>query len=141
GVGTARRASAVELGGLVVVGPDNGLLSWGIARLAELGHREVAATASTLRLGSGCRAVALDRPAFWRLPVSATFHGRDIFAPVAAHLAIGVPLDELGTHLREIVAIPWPEPRSAENDRVIAEVVYVDHFGNLVTSFAPGPAS
>ena len=76
GVGTQRRAIAVEAGGSVFVGTDNGLLTWAIAAA-----------------GGARRAVELSNRGLWRDPVSATFHGRDIFMPAAAWLATGVPLD------------------------------------------------
>src|SRR5262249_43930279 len=68
-----------------------------------------------------------------RLPVSQTFHGRDIFAPVAAHLARGVELQQIGPVLPAMVELTIPAVREADAG-VAGEVVYVDHFGNLVTN-------
>src|SRR3984885_14983302 len=79
GVGTVRRAIAVAAGGSVLGGPDNGLLSWAMAAL-----------------GGASQAVQLTNGELWLHPVSATFHGRDIFMPVAAHLAAGTALTEVG---------------------------------------------
>jgi S-adenosyl-L-methionine hydrolase (adenosine-forming) len=115
GVGTGRGMVAVEAGGQVLVGPDNGLLVW-------------AAEA----LGGVERAHALQGPAHRLAPVSATFHGRDVFAPAAAHLAAGVDLAELGPELDAggLVRLERVGAR-VDGDRVEASVVAVDHFGNL----------
>jgi S-adenosylmethionine hydrolase len=115
GVGTGRGAVAVAAGGQVLVGPDNGLLVW-------------AAEA----LGGVERAHALENPAYRLEPVSRTFHGRDVFAPAAAHLAAGVAPGELGPELDpgRLVRLERPGPR-VDGDRVRARVVAVDHFGNL----------
>jgi S-adenosyl-L-methionine hydrolase (adenosine-forming) len=116
GVGTERRAVAVRVvrGGRILVGPDNGLLGPAIDRLGgPLEAIEV----------SGSRFVARD--------VSATFHGRDVFAPVAAHLALGTPLAQAGEHLdaRSLARVPLPEPMLSD-DHVVAHVLYLDRFGN-----------
>jgi S-adenosyl-L-methionine hydrolase (adenosine-forming) len=115
GVGTARRGVALVLGNTVLVGPDNGLL----LPAAEA-------------LGGVRSAYELTEPAY-RLPtVSATFHGRDVFAPAAAHLAIGVPPDALGPEVdpASLVALPAPVCQ-VNDDRIRAEVLTVDHFGNV----------
>ena len=115
GVGTPRRSIVLEAGDGLLVGPDNGLLPW-------------AADA----LGGVKRAVELTNPAY-RLPrVSHTFHGRDIFAPAAAHLANGVDLGELGEGLDPASLERLPASESVvENGRIRGEVVLVDHFDNL----------
>jgi S-adenosyl-L-methionine hydrolase (adenosine-forming) len=115
GVGTARGMVAVEAGGQVLVGPDNGLLVW-------------AAEA----LGGVERVVALQAPAYRLEPVSRTFHGRDVFAPAAAHLAAGVDAGELGPELDAGGLVRLERaPARVEEDRVAASVLAVDHFGNL----------
>lgn len=119
GVGTARRAIAVKTSRFFFVGPDNGVLSWALAREDIVAIHELQNTAFFLR------------------PVSRTFHGRDVFAPAAAHLSRGVPLRRLGPALEEIVRLPWPEPRRA-GDQLRGEVVYVDRFGNAITNIDPG---
>jgi hypothetical protein len=119
GVGTARRPMAARLGTQYFVGPDNGVFTRVLAR-AE-------------REGLPVDLVHLDRPRFWREHVSNVFHGRDIFAPVAAHLARGVPLAELGAPLADPVRLALPEPaRTPEGLR--GEIAHVDHFGNLATN-------
>lgn len=121
GVGSARRAVALRAGDRYFVGPDNGLFSLVIARAPIEA------------------AVALDNPRYQLPQPSATFHGRDIFAPAAAHLAAGVPLAALGSPLdpASLVSIALPGPRW-EGDTLVGHVVHVDIFGNLITNFA-GP--
>ena len=115
GVGTERDIVCAEIDGRLFVAPDNGLLS-------TLGRKHGVA-----------RAVKVTRKQYFRQPVSGTFHGRDIMAPVAAHLSIGVPMDELGPPVADLVELSWPEPRRTER-RVEGEVLYADHFGNVVTN-------
>jgi S-adenosyl-L-methionine hydrolase (adenosine-forming) len=114
-VGTARGMVAVEAGGQVLVGPDNGLLVWAAEALGGVG-----------------RVVALENPAYRLEPVSRTFHGRDVFAPAAAHVAAGVDPGELGPELdpARLVRLEWPVAR-VEGERALASGVAVDHFGNL----------
>jgi hypothetical protein len=66
-------------------------------------------------------------------PVSRTFHGRDIFAPVAAHLASGVAIHKLGTAQKDFIRLAWPQPRRQRN-RIEGEVVFIDRFGNVITN-------
>ena len=110
GVGTARRALAVEAAGHRFVAPDNGLLS----EVFAAAHADV---------------VSLAGPE----GASRTFHGRDVFAPAAARLALGVALVELGAPVRDLVHLPPRRPR-AEGADVIGQVVHVDRFGTLVTN-------
>ena len=86
-------------------------------------------------------AVVLDRPRFWRPTVSATFHGRDLFGPVAAHLARGVPLREVGSPCEGIVTLPFPPVRRTTNAQwqivsTQGEIVHVDRFGNLIANLS-----
>jgi len=119
GVGSRRRPLAVRAGGHYFVGPDNGVLT------------------PALR-GPRWTAVALTA-AEYRLPeVSRTFHGRDIFAPAAAYLAAGVPLERLGTVAADPVLEPIPGSR-LEGEVLVGEVLAVDRFGNLLTSIEAGP--
>jgi S-adenosyl-L-methionine hydrolase (adenosine-forming) len=113
GVGSARQPLAIESGDNYFIGPDNGLLS--------------------LSIGIPFRAVALTNPAFHLQPASTTFHGRDIFAPVAAHLSLGVPLDELGPRIDDYRRLQFPEVSRAA-DRIVGQIVYIDGFGNLFTN-------
>ena len=114
GVGTARRGLAVEAGGQRFVGPDNGLFTPIYDRGAF-------------------RAFELEAPEYRRPQVSRTFHGRDVFAPAAGHLALGVPLERFGAPVDDPVRIPWPRARHGPRGTMGA-VVHVDRFGNLITS-------
>jgi S-adenosylmethionine hydrolase len=120
GVGTARRPVAIRMArGDVLVGPDNGLLA-----------------GAATRLGGITEARLLVDPAY-RLPVvSSSFHGRDVFAPAAGHLACGVPLERLGPAVdpATLVPSPLPDPRPLEGGGLATEIVYVDTFGNVKLS-------
>jgi S-adenosyl-L-methionine hydrolase (adenosine-forming) len=115
GVGTARRGVALVSGDTVLIGPDNGLL-----------------LPAARALGGVRAAYELVEPAY-RLPaVSATFHGRDVFAPAAAHLAVGVPPDALGPMVDPASLVDLPAPVCDVNGtRIRVEVLTVDHFGNV----------
>ena len=121
GVGSTRRAIAVKLANGFLVGPDNGLFS------------------GVLSQSPAVTAVELTNPQYWRTPKpSTTFHGRDIFAPVGAHLATGVPLEYLGQEidLATLVQLAIPECTPTETG-VVGCIQYIDYFGNLVTNI-PG---
>lgn len=116
GVGSDRRAILIETDDFVLVGPDNGLLS-------------LAAEASPRRC-----VVELDGSKYLRPDPSRTFHGRDVFAPIAAHAARGVSANELGRETAEsYMRISIPVPRRLEHS-VEGQLIYVDRFGNLVTN-------
>ena len=74
---------------------------------------------------------------YWLHPVSRTFHGRDVFAPVAAHLSLGLAPEALGRPVKDLVWLPAPRPETRDN-AIHGEVVYADHFGNLVTNITAG---
>ena len=116
GVGSARRAIALRAGGQYFVGPDNGLLSLAVAQ-APAPMAAVELTAAEYHLS----------------PLSRTFHGRDLFAPAAAHLAEGVALERFGRVIADPVRLILPVPQR-ESHHVRGEVLAVDRFGNLVTS-------
>jgi S-adenosylmethionine hydrolase len=113
GVGGARAALVVAAAGQLFVGPDNGLLS-----LAAKGARRIHAIAA---------------PTFRREPVSPTFHGRDLFAPTAAQLAVGAGIDEAGPLVDAMIDLRAPTIRR-HGGVVEGEVIHVDGFGNLITS-------
>jgi S-adenosylmethionine hydrolase len=119
GVGSARRALAVAHGQHVLLAPDNGVLSW----LLGAGAHPHAVAIDPLRL-------AVARP-------SATFHGRDVFAPAAARLACGAALDELGPTAHELVQLAWPVPQRLAG-RVRGEIIHIDRFGNLISNLPSG---
>jgi S-adenosyl-L-methionine hydrolase (adenosine-forming) len=114
GVGTARRGLVIEARGQYFVGPDNGLFTAFVD-------------------GADWRAFELAEPRFRRSAVSATFHGRDVFGPAAAHLARGVPASRFGPPVADPIRLR-PDATARARDRVEGVVVHVDRFGNLVTS-------
>jgi hypothetical protein len=114
GVGTPRRGLVIDAGGQRFVGPDNGVFT-------------------PILLRGGWTAFELAEPEY-RLPaVSLTFHGRDIFAPAAAHLSLGVAPARFGAPVADPVRLPWPEARPVPGG-FSGAVIHVDRFGNLVTS-------
>ena len=117
GVGSTRRSIAVRAhaGAYTFVGPDNGVLSY------------------AMRDFKNWDAVELTRQQYWLPETSRTFHGRDIFAPVAAHIAAGTVLAALGPALTDPVLLPPPSLNISEK-RIMGEVIDIDHYGTLVTS-------
>lgn len=118
GVGSERAPIAIETEQGRFVGPDNGLFT------------------AILERDPMRRAVRLTNPVYHRHPVSATFHGRDLFAPVAAHLAAGAPFEDLGEPIRELVSLPLPRPVPRDGGLEL-HILHVDRFGNLVTDLRP----
>lgn len=120
GVGSDRRRVAIEFKFGFLVGPDNGLFTGVLSQYEAIA------------------AVELTNPRYWRTrDPSNTFHGRDIFAPVAAHLASGVPLEELGQRIDPFF-VQLPLPRcSVTNEGILGCIQYSDRFGNLITNI-PG---
>ncbi len=114
-VGTQRKPLLIECENFYLVGPDNGLLS-----LALEGQPVV-------------QAIELSNRSYHLHPTSTTFHGRDIFAPVAAYLSLGIAPDFLGHRVEGFAQIPWPEIIITDHG-LLGKVVYVDAFGNLVTN-------
>ena len=126
GVGTDRKILVAEIGRRLYVAPDNGLLSRLARRTPPSDVRELA------------------EPRYWLDSVSATFHGRDVMAPVAAHLSLGLDPEKLGPPLAKLVMLDWPEPVVSSGE-IEGEILDVDSFGNLITNvdaalLAPLPA-
>jgi hypothetical protein len=122
GVGSSRRGVAIELAGGYLVGPDNGLFSGVLSQYPAIA------------------AVELTNSNYWRTPQpSNTFHGRDIFAPVGAHLAGGVNLSELGEAIAPSSLVQFPLAEySLTNAGMAGCIQYVDRFGNLITNIPAG---
>jgi S-adenosylmethionine hydrolase len=114
-VGSDRRLIALEADNHFFVGPDNGIF-WPI-----------------LDNHDNSRAVQLTEERYFRSEMSYTFHGREVFAPVAAHLTLGVPLESLGSPIEDPVPLDTPVPREKEGV-LYGEIVRVDNFGNLITN-------
>ena len=129
GVGTGRRPVLVSTPYGRFVGPDNGVLSQVLSGLMD----DAPGAPGTASLPAEVTAVHLTNSAFWRLPVSHTFHGRDIFAPVAAHLSLGVLPNEMGESIDSLAWLPMPKPTIVANG-IEGEIVYEDWYGNLVSN-------
>jgi S-adenosylmethionine hydrolase len=132
GVGTQRLPIAVATGSTTFVCPDNGLLS---RALDQTGARVGGVPFAMARtaLPDTWHAVHLTNADYWHQPLSTTFHGRDIFAPVAAHLASGSPIESMGVRITNLVAFAVPQPTSVSGTS-IGQVLHVDRFGNLTTN-------
>jgi len=119
GVGTARRGIAAQLGRQYFVGPDNGLLT--------LLYQQAQADGEPVRIH------ALENPDYRLAQVSRTFHGRDIFAPAAAHLAAGAPLESFGAAVMDPILLAMPRVEKTA-DGLIGSIIHVDAFGNLASN-------
>ncbi len=124
GVGSARKGVVIEVadGGAYLIGPDNGLLAPAVALI-----------------GGATGAVVLDNPEYQLPLMGQTFDGRDVFAPAAAHLCLGVPMSELGTAIDPIQLLPGLLPVSEVRDdgSITCEVLWVDRFGNAQLNVEP----
>ena len=119
GVGTARRPILVEAGGQYFLGPDNGVLS-------------------LVYLHEPAKVRFIAKEEYFLHPVSQTFHGRDIFAPVAAHLASGVPAASIGGYIEDYARPDFAKPKRGEGGAWIGQIIKADRFGNLITNFHIG---
>lgn len=134
GVGTERRPIALRTPHGTFVGPDNGL--FGMV-LRDFGVEAPPSEGRLSLANPAIQGVILENPRYLRPRISSTFHGRDVFAPVAAHLSLGIPLAAFGPPLSEILALPFPRPERRDGE-ILGHVVHVDRFGNLITDI---PAS
>lgn len=119
GVGTTRRPIIASSDGYHFVAPDNGVLSMVYAREPRMHVRHITSDH------------------YFRQPISNTFHGRDVFAPVAAYLAKMVDSHKFGDEIQDYVRFAAPRPKSSGDNRIRAVVLKVDRFGNLVTNITP----
>jgi len=115
GVGGPRRSIALVTENHFFVGPDNGLLY------------------PVIEANEYCDVINLTDSRYWMRDISSTFHGRDVFAPVAAHLLQGVDPFLMGEKIDDPMPLPVPLPRN-ENNALVGEIVRIDHFGNLITN-------
>jgi hypothetical protein len=115
GVGSTRKPIGAQAGGHTFIAPDNGVLSYTLAEFEE------------------GRVVELTNAVYQLFPPSNTFHGRDIFAPAAAYIASGVPLERLGPLTDRIFKLPIPYMK-IEGNRIAGQVIHIDHFGNVMTN-------
>lgn len=132
GVGTERRAIILKTPTACFVAPDNGVLNYVVQEY--LVKPRVAASQHLAELGPGLEAVAITKPKYWRSPVGDTFHGRDIFAPVAARLSLGQPPLEFGEKITNLTVLPIPKPHKGANGSLVGHILHIDSFGNLITN-------
>jgi hypothetical protein len=149
GVGTERRAIILRTKSADFVAPDNGVLSYVIQQsikgsspsckedipIMERGTEGVRLinNLQQIELEPGLEAVAITKPQFWRSAVSPTFHGRDIFAPVAARLSLGFPLTDFGEVITSVAMLPLPHSYQAVDGSIVGHILHIDSFGNLIT--------
>lgn len=136
GVGGEREGIILKTPSACFVAPDNGILSYVIDDLFPI---EGPVTQSTRDLSkvvfkAGVEVVAITDPRFWRRPVSATFHGRDVFAPVAAGLSLDISIYEFGGKINSLHVLPVPRPSLDADGNLIGRVLHIDRFGNLITN-------
>jgi len=117
GVGSDRRPLVIEAGNYLFVGPDNGIFSYVLERESEY------------------RIFHVTNQKYFRKPVSATFHGRDVFSPVAAVLSLGVNLRELGKQIDDPVRLESLRVLSRKDGKLRGRIIHIDHFGNCITNF------
>lgn len=129
GVGGPRRAIILETENAIFVAPDNGVLSYVVRASAG----KPVSRSTLMKLPPDLQAFEITNSKYWRHPVSPTFHGRDIFAPVAAHVSLGIPLGELGRPIASVNVFPLPHPRTDAAGNLVGHIVHIDRFGNLIT--------
>jgi len=137
GVGSERQGVIVKTPSALFVAPDNGILSYIIDDLFLVESRSLTEHTHGLKeivFKTGLEAVVITDPRFWRHPVSPTFHGRDIFAPVAAGLSLGISLYEFGEKIRSLHVLSIPKPSFDPDGNLVGLVLYIDHFGTLITN-------
>ncbi len=137
GVGSERRGVILKTPVAVFVGPDNGILSYVIDDLFSVESRSPTEQSHDLQevvFKKGLEAAAITDPRFWRHPVSPTFHGRDIFAPVAAGLSLGISPYEFGEKINSLHILPIPKPSVDLEGALVGRVIHIDHFGTLISN-------
>jgi hypothetical protein len=137
GVGSDRRGIILKTPSAIFVGPDNGIFSYVIDDLFSPESRSVIEQTHGLTeivFKTGLEAAAITDPRFWRHPVSPTFHGRDVFAPVAAGLSLGISLYEFGEKINSLHVLPVPKPSLDPDGNLIGQVIHIDRFGNLIVN-------
>jgi S-adenosylmethionine hydrolase len=137
GVGSERQGIILKTPSAFFVVPDNGILSYIIDDLFPVESRSLTKYTHELKeivFKTGLEAVAITDPRFWRNPVSPTFHGRDIFAPVAAGLSLGISIYEFGEKISSLHVLPIPKPFLDAEGNLVGLVLHIDRFGSLITN-------
>jgi S-adenosylmethionine hydrolase len=135
GVGTERRAIILKTQQGCFVTPDNGVLSYVIQQslIEPVAKKGRLSLKGGVKPGENIEVVNITNPRFWRSPVSPTFHGRDILAPVAAALSLGFPPIEFGEPLTSVEVLPVPHPEKRPGGSLVGHILHIDNFGNLIT--------
>ncbi|MFH1757295.1 MAG: SAM-dependent chlorinase/fluorinase [Pseudomonadota bacterium] len=118
GVGTQRKPVVLKKEGHFFVGPDNGVFTFVLSGEKNDGYE-------------------ITRQKLFLSPLSPTFHGRDIFAPVAGHLSLGMDARRLGPRLKEFIRVEWPRPE-IKGKQLVGRILFADAFGNLITNISRG---
>jgi len=137
GVGSKRKAIVLDTQSAYFIAPDNGVLSYIINELfpsEDTVSHSISRVHFTKKIKEHIDAISITNSEFWFHPVSTTFHGRDIFAPVAAHLSLGVSMRKFGGAISSINVIPLLIPYYDSADNLVGHVLHIDHFGNLITN-------
>jgi S-adenosylmethionine hydrolase len=137
GVGSQRKAIILRTPSAYFLAPDNGVLSYIINDIypKSATTRIVSSSSPELRdIRGHIEVISITNPVFWRQPVSSTFHGRDIFAPVAAHLSLGISINQFGEAIDYVNAFPVPQPCYDSAGTLVGCILYIDNFGNLITN-------
>ncbi|NWF77667.1 MAG: SAM-dependent chlorinase/fluorinase [Chloroflexi bacterium] len=137
GVGSQRQGIIVKTPSAFFVAPDNGILSYIIDDLIPVESRPLIEQTHDLQeivFKKGLEAAAITDPRFWRHPVSSTFHGRDVFGPVAAGLSLGISIYEFGEKINSLHILPIPKPSLDPQGNLAGQVLHIDRFGNLITN-------
>ena len=141
GVGTQRRALLLQTPDALFLAPDNGVLTYVVEAFrdthpntAPTGHLSIPPPPVSVPVPAPLRAYTLANKALFRPQISQTFHGRDIFAPVAAHLSLGVLPEEVGPLVAEITVFALPHPQHNQDRSLTGTIIHLDKFGNLITN-------
>ena len=129
GVGSNRRSVILKTSQAYFVGPDNGVFSYVI----DASSPQPVPDSKRVKPGPEMQVYAITKSKYWREPVSKTFHGRDIFAPVAAKLSLGLNPSDLGERVDNVIAFPIPHPEWTGNV-IKGNILHIDNFGNLITN-------
>ena len=136
GVGSSRNSLVIDMGSQFFVGPDNGLASYlyhAAEKVSIIQSSDDNIGFGSRRTPEGWQVYTLNKPEYWNHPVSPTFHGRDVFGPVAAHISLGVHPSSMGNLTSELVVQKNSVPRK-DGNTVSGNIIYIDSFGNIVSN-------
>lgn len=137
GVGSQRKAIILKTPSAYFLAPDNGVLSFILDELETTPTEPTSSDSSNLeqrKIGASIEAIAITNSKFCRQLISPTFHGRDIFASVAAHLSLGIPLSEFGENLAYLYAFQIPRAYRDTKENLVGHILHIDNFGNLISN-------